>query len=67
MKMCKREKKKYSIIQNIRQITNKDQLHSTGDYTQYFIKTYKEKESEKNRYACITESLCFAPETDTTL
>ena len=34
----------------IKQITNKDLLYNTGNYTQYFIITYKEKESEKNRY-----------------
>ena len=28
-------------------ITNKDLLYSTGNYTQYFVKTYKGKESEK--------------------
>ena len=34
----------------IKQITNKDLLHSPGNYTQYFVITYKGKESEKNRY-----------------
>ena len=29
------------------QITNRDLLYSTGNYTQYFVITYKEKESEK--------------------
>ena len=31
----------------IKQITNKDLLYSTGNYTQYFVVTYKGKESEK--------------------
>ena len=30
----------------IKQITNKDLLYSTGNYTQYFVITYKGKESE---------------------
>ena len=32
---------------NITYKTNKDLLYSTGNDTQYFAKTYKEKESEK--------------------
>ena len=37
-----------------------------GNYTQYFVVTYKGKESEKKDiYACITESLCCTPETNT--
>ena len=31
----------------IKQITNKDLLYSTGNYTQYFAITYMGKESEK--------------------
>ena len=31
----------------IKYITNKDLLYSTGNYTQYFVITYKRKESEK--------------------
>ena len=31
----------------IRQITNKDVLYSTGNYTQYSVISYKGKESEK--------------------
>ena len=42
----------------IRQITNKDLLYSTGNSTQYSVITYIRKESE---------SLCGAPETNTTL
>ena len=39
------------------------------DYTQYFVITYKEKESGKKKYIymCITESLCRIPEMNTTL
>ena len=37
----------------IKQITNKDLLYSTGNYTQYFGITYKAKESKKNRYICM--------------
>ena len=31
----------------LKHITNKDLLYSTGNYTQYFVIIYKEKESEK--------------------
>ena len=31
----------------IKQITNKDLLYSTRDYTQYFVILYKGKESER--------------------
>ena len=52
----------------IKQITNKDLLYSTENYTQYFVITYKGKESEKiDVYVYITESLCCTPETNTTL
>ena len=52
----------------IKQITSKDLLYSTGNYTQYFVITHKGKKSEKvDIYVCITESLCCTPETDTTL
>ena len=44
--------------QYIKQITNKDLLYSTGNYTQYFAIAYKRKESEKiGICVCITESL----------
>ena len=42
----------------IKQIINKDLLYSTENYTQYFLMTYKGKESV---------SLCCTPETNTTL
>ena len=34
----------------VKQINDKDLLFSTGNYTQYFVITYKRKESEKNIY-----------------
>ena len=42
-------------------------MYSTGNSTQYFVITYKGKESEKKTdiYVCITESLCCTPETNT--
>ena len=55
----------------IKQITNKDLLYGTGNYTQYFVITCKSKESEKDMYVCVgvykTESLCCTPETNTLL
>ena len=37
---------RYTLLY-IEQINNKDLLYSTGNYTQYFVITYKGKESEK--------------------
>ena len=34
----------------IKQITNKDTLHSTVNYTQYFVMTYMEKNLKQSRY-----------------
>ena len=53
----------------IKQITNKDQLYSTGNSTQYSVMAYMGKESKKrvDGCICITESLCCTPETNTTL
>ena len=49
-------------------MNNKDLLHSTGNYTQYVVITYKGKEYEKiDTYAYITESFFCTPETKTTL
>ena len=51
-------------------------IHTTENYTQYFVITYKVKEYEKQHiyvyihthiYICIAESLCCIPETNTTL
>ena len=47
-------------------IDNKNLLYSTGNSTQHFVITYKGKEPEKE-YICITESLCYTPETNTTV
>ena len=64
----------------LKEKSNKDLLYSTGNYTQYFIITYKGKESGKEYIyicthiyciyismyvcVCITESLCCTPETN---
>ena len=37
-------------IKKIKYITNKDLLYSTENYTQYFVVTYKGKESEKKSF-----------------
>ena len=54
----------------IKYINNEDQLHSTGNHIQYFVIIYNGKESEKEYiyiyiqiYICITQSLCYIPET----
>ena len=38
----------YTLL-HIKQITNKDLLYSTGNYTSHFVITYKGKESEKKQ------------------
>ena len=39
-----------------------------GNYTQYFVMPYKGIDSDKiDIYVYITESLCYIPETSTTL
>ena len=50
-------------------MTNKDLLHSTGNYTEYHIITYNVRESIKEyiyiySYIYISESLCCTPETN---
>ena len=60
------------LLPYIKYITNKDLLYSTGNYTEYFVTTYKVKESDKEDiylsiYLYISESLCCTPETNTTL
>ena len=40
------KKKKYTLLY-IKQIINKDFLYSTGNYTQYFVITYKRKEKKE--------------------
>ena len=46
---------------------NKDLLCSAGNYPQYSVMTYLEKESEKRVNVCIhiTDSLCCTLETNT--
>ena len=57
----------YTILY-IKQIINKDLLYTTGNCTQYSVRTYMGKESEKEQiYVCTTDSLCCTPETNTTL
>ena len=57
----------------IKQMTNKDLLYNTGNYTQYSVITYMGKNLKKNGYMyiyinlCITDSLCCTPENNTTL
>ena len=41
----------------IKSITNKDLQYSTGNSTQQFVTTYKEKESEKE-YVCVCVCVC---------
>ena len=48
----------------IKQITNKDLLYSTGNYTQYFVIACKGKLSGKEH---MTKSLCCTLETNTAL
>ena len=57
-------------LQNIRHhwatnSTIKEPTDSPGNDTQYFVITYKGKESEKD-YICIPGSLCYTLETNTT-
>ena len=42
----KQVRKIYALLY-MKQIIKKDILHSTGNYTQYFVITYNGKESEK--------------------
>ena len=46
-------------------------MYSTGNYIQYLVITYNEKESEKSihthTHIYITDSLCHTLETNTTL
>ena len=52
----------------IKYINSKVLLCITGNYTQYFVITYKGKESEKEeKYVCITESLLCTPAINATL
>ena len=58
------------ILLCVKQITNKDILKSTGNYTQYSVITYKGKEHEKIYiyiFTYITESPCCKLKTNTNL
>ena len=56
------------ILLYIKQITNKDLLYSTGNPTQYPVMAYMGKESKRvDICICIIDSLCYTPETNTTL
>ena len=49
-------------------INNKVLLYSTGNYIQYPVINHNGKEYEKEYiYICITESLCYTAEINTTL
>ena len=53
-----------------KQITNKDPLYSTKNYTRYLVVTYNGREYRKEcmySYICITESPYCTPETNTAL
>ena len=51
----------------IKQITKKDLLYSSGNSTQHSVMTYMGIESKKRMNIRITDSLCYAPEINTTL
>ena len=62
------QKGRTAVAEHITHKTKILLLYSTENYTQYFVITYKGKESEKEYiYVCITESLCYTCETKTTL
>ena len=52
----------------IKCINNKVLLYSTGNYIQYPVINHNGKEYEKEYVCvCVTESLCYTPEINTTL
>ena len=52
----------------IKEATNEDLLHSTGNSTQQSIMTYTEKEPKGiDTFICMTDSLFSMPETNTTM
>ena len=64
------QKTSFKMKANIKWITNKHLLYSTGNYTQYLTITYNGKESKIIYlyiyillYIYMTESLCWTPET----
>ena len=48
-------------------INNKDLLYSTGNYIQYPVINYNEKNWGKKVHTGINRSLCCSPETNTIL
>ena len=53
-----------------KRVTNKDLLYSTRNYIPYPVINHNGKEYKKKRmyiYICITESLCYTAEVNTTL
>ena len=56
------------ILLYVKQISNRNLLYSTGNYTKYFVITYNGRESENiDIYVCLTDSLCCMPATITIL
>ena len=55
----------YTLIY-IKERTNEDPLHSTGNSTQYLVITYRGRKSEEE-CVCVTESLCCTPDTSAIL
>ena len=54
----------YTHTAYITWINNKDLLYNTGNYTRYFVITYKGRQARKiDIYICISEPLCCTPET----
>ena len=60
--MCKG----WPITTNYKWISNKVLLYSTGNYIQYPVIIIMERNMKKNVYTCITESLCYKAEKNTT-
>ena len=50
----------------VKQTINKDLLYSTGNYTQYSVKNYMGKESEKEWIYAYLNHFTLQPETNTT-
>ena len=46
---------------------NKVLLYSTRSYIQYPVVNHNREEYKKNMYICVTESLCYIAEINTTL
>ena len=55
---CMKVKSEREVLLHIKGIPNKDLLYNIGNYTQYFLKTYKEKESEIYIYKYVHLNHC---------